>query len=73
LFTGLLLARGVSRRTEFQGIIVRVTGNPNGYINAVYSTIARLDPDVPLFDVSSMDDRVTQSTAAARFETQLLT
>jgi putative ABC transport system permease protein len=56
-----------------QGIFVRVARNPNGYITAVYSRTADLDPDVPLFDVSSMDDRVTQSTAYERFETQLLT
>jgi len=56
-----------------QGIFVRVARNPDGYITAAYSTIADLDPDVPLFDVSSMDDRIRQSTAYSRFEAQLLT
>ncbi len=56
-----------------QGIIIRVPRNPDGYITAVYSAIASLDPDVPLFDVSSVDDRVTQSMSYARFEAQLLT
>jgi putative ABC transport system permease protein len=56
-----------------QGIIIRVPRNPDSYITAVYSTIAGLDPDVPFFDVSSIDDRVTQSIADARFEAQLLT
>jgi putative ABC transport system permease protein len=56
-----------------QGIIVRVARNPDGYITSVYSTIANLDPDVPLFDISSIDDRVAQSMADARFEAQLIT
>jgi ABC-type antimicrobial peptide transport system permease subunit len=56
-----------------QGVIIRVPRNPDGYITAVYSAIAGLDPDVPLFDVSSVDDRVTQSMSYARFEAQLLT
>jgi predicted permease len=56
-----------------QGIIVRVARNPDGYITSAHSTIAGLDPDVPLFDISSIDDRVKQSTSYARFETQLLT
>jgi predicted permease len=56
-----------------QGIIIRVAHNPDSYITSVYSTIANLDPDVPLFDVSSIDDRVTQSMTDARFEAQLIT
>lgn len=56
-----------------QGMIVRVPRDPDSYITAVYSTIADLDPDVPLFDVSSVDDRVKQSMSYARFEAQLLT
>jgi len=55
-----------------QGIILRVAGDPHSYISAVYSRIAGLDPDIPLFDLSSLDDRITLSTAYARFEAQLL-
>ena len=56
-----------------QGIILRVNGDPHAIIPAVYSKIAELDPDIPLFDMSSLDDRITLSTAYARFEAQLLT
>ena len=56
-----------------QGIILRVNGDPHAIIPAVYSKIAELDPDLPLFDMSSLDDRITLSTAYARFEAQLLT
>ena len=55
------------------GIILRVHGDPHNSISAVYAKIAELDPDIPLFDVSSLDDRITLSTAYARFEAQLLT
>jgi len=55
------------------GIILRVTGDPHTFIPAVHSKIAELDPDIPLFDVSSLEDRITLSTAYARFEAQLLT
>ena len=56
-----------------QGIILRVAGDPHSYISAVSSKIAELDPDIPLFDMSSLDDRITLSTAYARFEALLLT
>ena len=57
---------------EPQGIILRVNGDPHSYISAVYARIAELDPDIPLFDISSLDDRISLSTAYARFEAQLL-
>jgi len=63
----------IEQSTWVQGMIVRVARNPESYITAVNSAIAGLDPDVPLFDVSTVDDRVTQSMSYARFEAQLLT
>jgi len=56
-----------------QGIILRVTGDPHSFIPAVHSKLAELDPDIPLFDISSLDDRIALSTNYARFEAQLLT
>jgi len=53
--------------------MLRVAGDPHSYISAVSSKIAELDPDIPLFDMSSLDDRITLSTAYARFEALLLT
>jgi predicted permease len=55
------------------GILLRVTGDPHTFIPVVHSKIADLDPDIPLFDINSLDDRITLSTAYARFEAQLLT
>jgi len=55
-----------------QGIILRVAGSPRAYGRPVREVIAGLNRDLPIFDLSTMDERVRQSMVYARFEAQLL-
>jgi putative ABC transport system permease protein len=56
-----------------EGLIVRTQGDPRKYIGAISAAVWKLDPGLPVFDVSTVDERVKQSTAMTRFEAQLLT
>jgi len=56
-----------------QGIILRVVGDPRGYERPMREAIGGLNRDLPIFDLSTMDERVKQSMVYARFEAQLLT
>ena len=52
--------------------VVKTTGEPRSLIPAVTKEVAALDGDVPLFAVKSMDEYVSSSVAAPRFNTTLL-
>ena len=56
-----------------QGIILRVAGDPREYERPVREAIGALNRELPIFDLSTMDERVRQSMVYARFEAQLLT
>ena len=52
--------------------VVKTTGEPHGLISAVTKDVAGMDSDVPLFGVKSMDEYLSASVAAPRFNTTLL-
>jgi len=55
-------------------IVARVeSGDPATLLPALRATVARIDPDVPLFNMRTMNERLVGSLAAARFNTLLLT
>ena len=54
-------------------VIVRTTGDPAALIKPLNAAVTRVDRDLPLFDVRTMDQRLAGSLATARFNTLLLT
>jgi putative ABC transport system permease protein len=56
-----------------QGIILRVAGDPRGYERPTREAIGGLNRDLPIFELSTMDERVRHSMVYAGFEAQLLT
>jgi putative ABC transport system permease protein len=53
-------------------IVVRTDGPPDGVAVALRGTLAQIDRDLPLYDVSLMTDLVARNTAAPEFYTVLL-
>ena len=53
-------------------IVARTEGNPQTLTPAVRAALQRIDPDLPLFDVRQMDERLAAALATARFNTLLL-
>jgi putative ABC transport system permease protein len=54
-------------------VIVRTAGDPSALIRPLNAAVTRIDRDLPLFDVKTMEDRLAGSLATARFNTMLLT
>ena len=54
-------------------VIARTPGDPAALIKPLNAAVARIDPDLPLFDVRTMDQRLSGTLATARFNTLLLT
>lgn len=54
-------------------IVARTSGEPEALVPALRRTVAGIDPDIPLYSESTMEKRMVQSTATARFNTMLLT
>ncbi len=54
-------------------IVARTQGKPEAAIQPLRQVVAGFDPDVPLYDVQSMEQRLAGSLAPARFNTLLLT
>ena len=54
-------------------IIVRTDGDPQMLSRPLRAAISRIDPDLPLFDVRMMNQRLAANLATARFNTLLLT
>jgi putative ABC transport system permease protein len=52
--------------------VVKTTAEPRSFIPAATKEVAALDADVPLFGVKSMDEYLSASVAAPRFNTTLL-
>ncbi len=48
-------------------------GDPASLLPGLRTIVSNIDPDVPLFNVQTMDERLAGSLAAARFNTLLLT
>jgi putative ABC transport system permease protein len=53
-------------------IIARAQGDPEPLAPAMRRIMERIDPDMPLFDVRTMTQRLSASIATARFNTLLL-
>ena len=45
---------------------IRVEGNPLGYVGAVQSAVHSMDPDLPLFDLMTLQSRVDLSSTTSR-------
>jgi hypothetical protein len=58
------------QRTAY--VLVRTEGEPMTLVPPLRAAIGRLDPDVPLFDIRDMDQRLAGTLATARFNTLLL-
>ena len=56
------LARNGARTA---GIVARGSGDPGTYLREIAEAVRGIAPDVPLYDVSTMADRVRKSTAPA--------
>jgi putative ABC transport system permease protein len=54
-------------------VIVRTPGDPAAIIKPLNAAVARIDPELPLFDVRTMDQRLSGTLSTARFNTLLLT
>ena len=51
----------------FMSIVARTTGDPLGYTAAVRSKVREIDPDLPIYRVSSMESYLGDSVSQARF------
>jgi putative ABC transport system permease protein len=60
-----------NQRTMY--VVARTTGDPESLLPLLRRTLAAVDPDVPLFNVRTMEQRLVESMAAARFNTLMLT
>ncbi|MFZ0819756.1 MAG: ABC transporter permease [Candidatus Acidiferrales bacterium] len=56
----------------FTTYVVRTTGNPLALVDAVRQQVKQLDPSLPISDVATMEERMSDSVAQARFSTLLL-
>ncbi len=54
-------------------LVLRTAGDPLLLTREVGAAVRSLDPDMPIFDVRTMEDRVSESIGQPRFETTLLT
>ena len=54
-------------------VLVRTTGDPASLIQPLNAAVTRINRDLPLFDVKTMESRLSRSMATARFNTLLLT
>ena len=53
-------------------VVVRTPGNPAALVQPLAAAVTRVDRDLPLFDVRTMEQRLAGSLATARFNTLLL-
>ncbi|HZR24533.1 MAG TPA: ABC transporter permease [Vicinamibacterales bacterium] len=58
-------------RDEFA--VVRTSGDPTSIAASARSIVASLDPNIPVVDVKTMDQLMTESVAPPRFRTLLVT
>jgi putative ABC transport system permease protein len=53
-------------------VVIRTAGDPLTYVNAVRDAVGRVDPEQPIFDVRTVDQRVAQTLAPDRFGAVLM-
>jgi putative ABC transport system permease protein len=56
----------------FMSIVLRTVGDPDALTRSAAAAVAALDPEVPAFDVRTMNERVSESVARPRFYLLLL-
>ena len=54
------------------GVVVRAEGDPMALVEPIRRELARLDQEVPMADVRTMEDRVSRDVAGPRFALSLL-
>jgi putative ABC transport system permease protein len=57
---------------ESLGVVVRSTADPRTVASAVQGTVRALDPDLPVYDLQPMTERVAGATSQSRFYMLLL-
>jgi predicted permease len=57
----------------FMAVVVRTEGNPAGLVPAIRVALARLDPQLPMADLATMDQLLRRSMADTRFLSTLVT
>jgi putative ABC transport system permease protein len=53
-------------------VVVRTTGDPSTLAQPLRAAVTAIDPDLPLFDVRTMDERTERTLAESRFNMLLL-
>jgi putative ABC transport system permease protein len=54
------------------GVILRTTGEPLEITQQVSAVVRSMIPDMPVFDVRTMDDRISETIGQPRFETAIV-
>jgi putative ABC transport system permease protein len=58
---------------EYSSIVVRATGNPSALVPSLRAALREIDPDVPMFQVRTMDQLSRDAVAKPQFYATLLT
>ncbi len=58
--------------SETMSFVVRSTRDPSDLASAVRRAVAALDPDLPLYDVATMEQRIADSVTSERYATLLI-
>ena len=53
-------------------LVIRTTADPSGLVGAVKSEVKALDADLPVYDVKTMGQRLSETVAQRRFTMLLL-
>ncbi|MGA3187811.1 MAG: ABC transporter permease [Bryobacteraceae bacterium] len=54
------------------GVILRTTGDPLALTRQVSAVVRSMIPDMPVFDVRTMEDRISETIGQPRFETAIV-
>jgi len=57
---------------SFMAIAVRTEGDPLSMVNAVRAGVQSVDPEIPVFGASSMEELISKSVSGPRFNSVLL-
>jgi putative ABC transport system permease protein len=64
--------QGPSFLLSFMAIAVRTGGDPVSMVNAVRTQVQSVDPEIPVFGASSMEELISKSVSEPRFNSVLL-
>jgi putative ABC transport system permease protein len=53
-------------------VVLRTMGEPMALTHEVEALVRSMDPDMPVFDVKTMEDRISESIGQPRFETAIV-